>query len=59
LTNTNFANNSNQPGRKPLLFMPKKRHNFMLSDEAFAKLKRLAGIASMSAYLEKLIKDAK
>jgi predicted CopG family antitoxin len=38
--------------------MPKKRHNFMLSDEAFAKLKRLSGIASMSAYLEKLIKDA-
>jgi predicted CopG family antitoxin len=39
--------------------MPKKRHNFMLSDEAFTKLKRLAGIASMSAYLEKMIKDAK
>jgi predicted CopG family antitoxin len=39
--------------------MPKKRHNFMLSDEAFKKLKALAGIASMSAYLEKLIKDAK
>jgi predicted CopG family antitoxin len=39
--------------------MPKKRHNFMLSDEAFKKLKALAGIASMSACLEKLIKDAK
>jgi len=45
-----------QPTEQP---MPKKRHNFMLSDEAFAKLKRLAGIASMSAYLEKLIKDIK
>jgi len=39
--------------------MQKLRQNVMLSDEAFEKLKRLAGIASMSAYLEKMIKDIK
>lgn len=41
------------------LRMKKKRYNFTLSNEAHEKLRKLAGIASMSAYLEKLIKDAK
>jgi len=39
--------------------MKKKRYNFTLSHEAHEKLRKLAGIASMSAYLEKLIKEAK
>lgn len=46
-------------GASPLLSMPKKRYNFTLSAEAHEKLRKLAGIASMSAYLEKLIKEAK
>jgi hypothetical protein len=39
--------------------MPTQRYNFTLSAETHEKLRKLAGIASMSAYLEKLIKEAK